>query len=99
MNDVSKFVDNLPAGLRAKYFRLASAMKEHGPNLGLPHTRAMSGGLFELRINVAGNAGRVFYCTLSGRRIIMLRGFIKKSRKTPTREINIAKRRLAEVKK
>jgi phage-related protein len=72
-------------------------MQEFGSNLGLPHTRAMSGGLFELRIKGQEGISRVFYCTLVGQRIVMLRGFIKKSQKTPPKELRIAKRRMAEV--
>ena len=72
-------------------------MLEFGGNLGMPHTRAMSGGLFELRIKGQEGIGRVFYCTLVGQRIVMLHGFIKKSQKTPPKELRIAKRRMAEV--
>lgn len=63
----------------------------------MPHTRAMGQGLFELRINGAEGIARVFYCTLPGRRIVMLHQFVKKSEKTPRRELEIAKRRMKEV--
>jgi phage-related protein len=57
----------------------------------------MSNGLLELRIKGQEGIGRVFYCTLVGKRIVMLHGFIKKSQKTPSKELLIAKRRMAEV--
>jgi len=83
--------------MAAKYLWLTDLMQEFGSNLGLPHTRAMSSGLFELRIKGQEGIGRVFYCTLVGQRILMLHGFIKKSQKTPLKELRIAKRRMAEV--
>jgi phage-related protein len=96
-SDVEEFVINLPPKMAAKYLRLTDLMLEFGANLGMPHTRAMSNGLFELRIKSQEGIGRVFYCTLVNQRIVLLRGFIKKSQKTPPKELRIAKRRLAEV--
>ena len=48
--------------------------------------------------SVEAAIARVFYCTLVGKRIVMLHSFIKKSQKTPAKEISIARRRMAEVK-
>jgi phage-related protein len=77
--------------------RLTDLMSELGPNLGMPHTRAMGEGLFELRVKGQEGIARAFYCTVVHRRIVMLHVFIKKSQKTPKRELDIAKRRLQEV--
>ena len=55
------------------------------------------GGLFELRLKVAEGIVRVFYCTLVGRRIVMLHQFIKKSEKTPRKALAIARKRMKEV--
>ncbi|MFN0278293.1 MAG: type II toxin-antitoxin system RelE/ParE family toxin [Pyrinomonadaceae bacterium] len=96
---VESFVLGLPDGLLARYLRLTDMMLEFGVNLGMPHTRAMSDGLFELRVKGKEGIARVFYCTLAGQRIVMLHGFIKKSDKTPPKELRIARERLAEVKK
>jgi phage-related protein len=96
---VEDFVLALPEGLLARYLRLTDIMQEFGANLGMPHTRAMGDGLFELRIKGPEGIARVFYCTLVGRRIVMLHGFIKKSAKTPPKELKLARTRLAEVKK
>jgi hypothetical protein len=43
----------LPAGLLARYLRYSERMEVYGPDLGMPHTRAMGGGLFELRLKAA----------------------------------------------
>lgn len=64
----------------------------------MPHTRAMGHGLFELRLKAAEGIARVFYCTLVGRRIVMLHQFTKKSEKTPRKELEVARQRMKEVK-
>ena len=96
---VESFVRELPAGLLARYLRLTDMMLEFGANLGMPHTQAMSDGLFELRIKGKEGIARVFYCTRVGQRIILLHGFLKKSQKTPPKELKLARDRLAEVRK
>ena len=58
----------------------------------------MGDGLFELRLKAAEGIARVFYCTLVGRRIVILHQFVKKTEKTPLRELEVARRRLKEVK-
>jgi len=88
----------LPAGFVARFLRYAERMELYGPDLGMPHTRAMGEGLFELRLKVAEGIVRVFYCTLVGRRIVILHQFIKKSEKTPRKERKIARKRMKEVK-
>ncbi len=88
----------LPETLVARFFSLTDRMEASGPNLGEPHTEAFGGGLFELRLKGAEGIARVFYCTLVGRRIVMLHGFIKKSQKTPVRERRIAEARMKEIK-
>ncbi len=70
-----------------------------GPDLGMPHTRAMGEGLFELRLKAAGGIARVFYCTLGRPEIVMLHQYIKKSEKTPPKELGTARRRMREVKR
>ena len=69
-----------------------------GPNLGEPHTKAFGDGLFELRLKGAEGIARVFFCTLVGKRIVMLHSFIKKSDRTPLRERVVAETRMKEIK-
>jgi phage-related protein len=88
----------LPARLLARYLRYADRMEVYGPDLGMPHTRATGGGLFELRLKAAEGIARVFYCTMIRREIMILHLFIKKSDKTPAKELRIARRRMKEVK-
>ena len=89
----------LPVTLQARYIGLTSRMIEYGPNLGLPHTNAFGGGLFELRIKGVEGIARVFFCTMVKQEIVMLHSFIKKTKKTPERELKVAKLRMKELKK
>lgn len=88
----------LPPGIRADYLRLSELMEEHGADLRMPHSKAMGSGLFELRPKGPEGIGRVFYCTQVGPVIIVLHSFIKKTQKTPNNELEVAVRRLKEVK-
>src|SRR5947207_4235391 len=87
----------IPAGLQARYIHLTERMLEFGPDLGMPHTRAMGKGLFELRVKAKEGIGRVFFCNRPEQRIRMLHAFVKKSGKTPARELKLARERLREV--
>lgn len=87
----------LPAGFLARFLRYAERMEAFGPDLGMPHTRAMGGGLFELRLKAAEGIARVFYCTVVDRRIIVLHQFVKKTARTPPHELQIARRRMKDV--
>ncbi|HIJ41972.1 MAG TPA: type II toxin-antitoxin system RelE/ParE family toxin, partial [Deltaproteobacteria bacterium] len=54
---------NLPEGLLARYLRLTDLMLEFGANIGLPHTKPIDTGLFELRVKSKEGIVRVFFCT------------------------------------
>jgi len=73
-------------------------MELYGPDLGMPHTRAMGQGLFELRLKAPGGIARVLYCTIVDQKIVMLHQFVKKTERTPAKELEIARRRMKEVK-
>ena len=87
----------LPVGIRASYVRLTELIEEFGLDLRMPHSRTMGSGLFELRPKGREGIARVFYCTQVGKRIIVLRSFIKKTNEIPKRELEIARKRQREV--
>ncbi len=91
-------IQALASGFVARFVRYAERMEIYGPDLGMPHTRPMGEGLFELRLKAAEGIARVFYCTVVGRRIVMLHQFVKKGEKTPKKEIKIARNRMKEIK-
>ena len=90
-------IEAWPADIVADYARIAELLMEHGPNLGLPHSRTLGDALFELRPRGKSGIGRAFYCLLIGRRALVLHAFIKKSQQTPDRELKLARKRLKEV--
>ncbi|MCC6158918.1 MAG: type II toxin-antitoxin system RelE/ParE family toxin [Deltaproteobacteria bacterium] len=95
---VRDFLDALP-DIRAKA-RLLRAIQRLGEEgfLPEPFSKAISGSrkLRELRVGFDGNIYRVFYSLVSGRRIVLLHGFVKKTSKTPSGEILIADKRLRQ---
>ena len=94
---VAEVVEGWPIGVRAGFLRIADAMISFGPDLGLPHTRSLGQGLFEIRAKGPEGIGRALFCLLSGKRIRILHAYIKKSRRAPPHEVAIARRRLHEV--
>ncbi len=95
--DLQRAILALPAGIQARYIHLTQRILTFGPNLGMPHSRAVGQGLFELRLKSKEGIGRVFYCNLPGQRVMMLHAFVKKSVKTPTKELKVARDRMKEV--
>ncbi|KVQ69011.1 hypothetical protein WT23_06530 [Burkholderia territorii] len=77
--------------------RMRSLSRQNGANLGEPHTWSMGNGLYEMRLKGAEGIARVFYCAIVERRIVMLHCFVKKTQKTPRKELQIARQRLKEV--
>jgi phage-related protein len=90
-------IESWPADILADYARIVELLMEHGPNLPLPYSRAFGDGLFELRPRGKSGIGRALYCFLTGRRVVVLHAFVKKSRQTPNRELKLARKRMKEV--
>ncbi|MFT5700164.1 MAG: phage-related protein [Desulforhopalus sp.] len=87
-----------PPGILANFLHIAEMIEEFGPALGLPYTKAMGEGLFEIRAKGKEGIGRSFFCTVKDKEIVILHSFIKKSQKTPKRELATARNRLKKVK-
>jgi phage-related protein len=98
MSKVEKFALGLPDDLLANYLKLSEMMVHFGSNLGMPHTRALGGGLFELRVSGEEGIARVFFCTRMGQRIVMLHGFVKKTQQIPHAQLEKAYKCLTEAK-
>ena len=90
------FVDSLPVEMQAKTLRLIELLANHGVLLKEPYARQVKGKLRELRVTARSGEVRILYIAFADRRFILLHGFIKKTRKTPVREIEIAERRLKD---
>jgi phage-related protein len=87
----------LPAGLLARFLRYAETMETFGPQLGMPHTRALGGGLYELRLRGPEGIARALYTHLADQRIAILHVFVKKTPRIPAKELETARRRLKEM--
>lgn len=96
-NRVQSEIESWPDGILADYARLIELLMEFGPNVKMPHSRAMGKGLFELRPKGREGIGRALYCFVIGRKIVILHAFIKKTPATPESELKIARKRIKEV--
>ncbi len=96
-DDVQEAILAFPPGVQARYIHLTERMLTFGPDLGMPHTRALGRGLFEMRMKSKEGIGRVIFCNQPKQRIMMLHAFVKKSAKTPAKQLKVARRRMKEV--
>ena len=94
---VLEAIEAWPVDVLANYAHLVELLAEHGPDLRLPHSRAMGDGLFEIRPRGREGIGRALYCFRLGRRIVVLHAFIKKTAQTPERDLKLARKRLKEI--
>lgn len=83
---------------KAKAFWELDLLAEMGRKLREPYTKHIEGELWELRIKFASDISRVFYFIPNETNIVLLHGFIKKTKKTPLGQIEIAKKRLIDYK-
>ncbi|HEY5275932.1 MAG TPA: type II toxin-antitoxin system RelE/ParE family toxin [Coriobacteriia bacterium] len=90
-------IEAWPVGVAADYARLVELIMEYGPDVRMPHSRAMGGGLFELRPRGREGIGRALYCFVAGERVVVLHAFTKKSQTTPQRDLELARRRMKEM--
>jgi phage-related protein len=88
---------SMPPKIQARMIKLLELMEKHGAHLGPPHTEAMGDGLFEIRAKAQEGIGRSLFCYLKGQQIFVLHAFVKKSQKTPKKELELAKSRQKEV--
>lgn len=96
---VENFLLSIDKKMRAKAFKEIDLLEEYGLNLREPYSKAIKNGIFELRIKVATDISRIFYFFFDGQKIILTNGFIKKTQKTPEREIEKALKYKADYEK
>ncbi len=94
-NPVENFIKNIDnKKLQAKVFRAIHLLEEKGHLIDTLNSKYLSDDLFELRIKQSTNLVRILYFFRYGKRIVLTHGFIKKSRETPKRELEIALKRM-----
>ena len=95
LDTVETFLETLKKKEIAKVIRSVELLEEFGNDLGLPHSRHMSDGLLELRIRSLREI-RILYCFYNNK-AFLVHAFIKKTQKTPERELSIARNRLKDL--
>ena len=88
---VKEFLDTIEnPKLKAKVLQDIKLLKEFGTELRSPHTDYLGDGIWELRTKQSSNIARTLYFTVTGQKIILLHGFIKKTPKTPKPDLERA---------
>lgn len=91
-------IASLPVDMQARFLRIAERIASVGlESLGEPHVKHLEGKLWELRLTGRDGIARALYVTAIGRRVVVVRAFIKKTQKTPRSEIELALRRAKEI--
>ena len=86
------FLDSLDDKMRAKMILTVDMLKTNGNRLREPYSKTLDDGIMELRAVVGTNISRVLYFFVVGQKVILTNGFIKKTQKTPKKEITLAKK-------
>ena len=89
---VEEFLLSQDLKMRAKIYRLLSLLEEFGNTLREPYSKSLKDGIFEIRAKQGTDISRVLYFFVVGQKIILTNGFVKKTQKTPSEEIELAKK-------
>lgn len=93
---VQEFLQSLSRQQHAKAIHEIEILEQFGNALRMPHAKHIDGKLWELRIKAGSDISRIFYFIHIGNDIVLLHGFIKKTQKTPSGEIDKAKTYMAD---
>ena len=91
-----EFLIGLDYKMRAKMIRMLQLLQSNGVLLGMPYSEELDDGIFELRAKVGSNIARLLFFYDVDRLVLLTNGFVKKSQKTPTQEIETAKKYRAD---
>jgi len=95
---VKDFVDSLSPVGKAKYIFISDLLEQYGIAVREPYVKAIKGKrkLFEMRIKDKSNIHRIIYFVYTGKTLILLHGFTKKTQRTPAKDIRIAETRMKD---
>lgn len=98
-NTVDEELEALPVDMRARFVWISQLIESHGlQNVHEPYVKHIEGELWEIRIKGKDGISRALYVTAKLRRVVVVRVFVKKTQKTPRREIKLALSRAKEIK-
>jgi phage-related protein len=84
-------VEALPEDMRARLARVAKLIEERDlERVGEPLVKHVEGRLWEMRLKGRSGIARALYVAAVGRRVVIVRVFVKKTEKTPRREVELA---------
>ena len=95
---VDEELAELPADMRARFVRVAELIEAVGlPGVKEPHVKHLRGSMSEIRLKGKAGIARALYVTVKSQRVVVLRVFVKKTQKTPNKEIELARKRAKEL--
>lgn len=99
LNDiVDTELSALPNDMKAKFVWISNLITEHGlEKVGSPYTKYLEQGLWEIRLKGRDGISRALYVTTRPKRVVVVRVFVKKTQKTPRKEIKLALERAKEL--
>ena len=96
---VDEELESLSPRLKAKFLHVANLLESFGPSkVKEPYVKYIGHKLWEIRVKGPDNIARAIYITTKPKRVVILHVFIKKTQKTPSKNIELALSRLKEVK-
>lgn len=89
---VEEFILSQSLRMQAKIFRMLELLELKGNDLREPYSSHLGDGIFEVRAKSGSDITRVLYFFVADRKVILTNGFVKKTRRTPKREIALARK-------
>lgn len=95
---VQEEFSKLPIDIQAGIAHIIALIQENGlEHTGMPYVRHIQGKLWEIRGRGRDGIGRSLYITASGREIVIVRSFVKKTQQTPNNEVKLALKRAKDI--
>ena len=91
-------LEELPVDMLARFHYISQLIEEFGlERVREPHVKHLRGPLWEMRLKGRDGISRALYVTAVGRRVVVVRVFVKKTQRMPSREIELALHRAKEI--
>jgi phage-related protein len=94
---IKKFIDKLPKQDQARFVEIFEEIENHGLTAIRVVFKPLEGKLWEIKFKTPNSGYRILYVLVEQEMMIWLHAFTKKTQKTPTKELDIARKRLKEV--
>ena len=95
---IKKFIDGLPLQDQSRFFEVIEEIELNGIDANTVTLKPIEGKLWEVKFRSIHSYYRVFYTLLDKELMVWIHAFSKKTQKTPIHELNVARKRLKEIK-